>query len=183
MKILILNGNPDTQNSVFENYIVKLTRALEEIQHTVTVLTLRDMDIKHCTGCWSCWIATPGQCHLKDDSRHVARSYINSECVIFASPVIMGFTSALLKKSNDKLLPLLHPYIELVNGEQHHQRRYKNYPRTALLLEKTPETDEEDIQIITDIYARNALNLKTELLFVKLTSNPVNEIVDEINRI
>lgn len=120
---------------------------------------------------------------MKDDSRDVCRTYINSDLVLFASPVIMGFTSALLKRIHDKLIPLLHPYLEFVQNEVHHLSRYEKYPLIALLLEKRKDTDEEDIEIISDIYRRDAVNLKTSFSFTKLISDPVEEVANAIDNI
>ena len=119
----------------------------------------------------------------KDDSATIRHDYINSNFVLFASPVIMGFISAMLKKTQDKLIPLLLPYFEMVHGEVHHQGRYEKYPRIGLLLEKNDNTDEEDIEIISDIYGRTAINFKTSFCFSKLTSDPVEEAANEINSI
>ena len=44
-------------------------------------------------------------------------------------------------------------------------------------------TDEEDIQIISDIHKRTVLNFKSELAFTKLTHDPIEEVADAINRI
>jgi len=183
MKITILNGNPDATNNGFEGYLKKLSDALVSNNHVVNTLILREMDIRYCIGCWSCWVKTPGECIVPDDSRDVRRECINSDLLLFASPVIMGFTSALLKKVHDKLIPLIHPYVELVQGEVHHIARYDKYPLMALLLEKSKDTDEEDIEIISNIYRRDAINLKTSFSFASITSNPVEEVANEINRI
>jgi hypothetical protein len=95
----------------------------------------------------------------------------------------MGFTSALLKKAHDKLLPLLMPYLEESHGEAHHVGRYKKYPRMALLLEEEEGIDQEDIDIISQVYRRDAINFKTSFGFTKLTSEPVEEVADAIDRI
>jgi multimeric flavodoxin WrbA len=183
MKITILNGNPNTDNVKFDNYLKELSDLLKTSKHEVTILQLRDIDVRFCIGCWDCWLKTPGECFVADGSRDICREYINSDLVLFASPVIMGFTSALLKKAHEKLLPLLLPYFELVQNEIHHVARYDKYPLMALLLEKGKDTDEEDIEIISDIYRRDAINFKTSFSFTKLTSNPVEEVSNEINRI
>ena len=106
------------------------------------------MKINYCTGCWHCWVKTPGQCSSKDQSLDVCRTVINSDFTLWASPIIMGFPSALLKKVTDKLIPLVHPYIVLDQGEAHHLARYDHYPQFGLLLEKNGDTDDEDIEII-----------------------------------
>jgi hypothetical protein len=183
MKVIILNGNPDTSNHAFDDYLKNLSEALTATNHDVTILTLRDMDIRYCVGCWGCWVKTPGECVALDESADVRRAYINSDFVLFTSPVIMGFTSALLKKAQEKLLPILLPYFEHVNDELRHVGRYSRYPAIGLLLEKSRTCDDEDIKIISDIYGRFAINVKTDCRFTKLTSDPVKEVADEINHL
>ena len=183
MEITILNGNPNADNVKFDNYLKELSELLESSKHAVTILKLREMDIRYCIGCFGCWVKTPGECIVADGSHDICREYINSDFVLFASPVIMGFTSALLKKAHDKLLPLLLPYSELVQNEVHHVSRYEKYPVMGLLLGKSKDTDEEDIKIVSDIYRRDAINLKTSFCFTKLISNPVEEVANEINGI
>ena len=183
MKITILNGDPNADNVKFDNYLKELSDFLESAGHIVTVFQLREMDIRYCVGCFNCWVKTPGECIATDASRDICHEYINSDFVVFASPIIMGFTSALLKKAHDKLLPLLLPYFEMVQNEFHHSSRYEKYPLMGLLLEKGEDNDEEDIKIISDIYRRNAINLKTSFCFTKLTDDSIEEVANEINRI
>jgi hypothetical protein len=183
MKVTILNGNPHAENASFDRYLQALSEQLVSHGHKVTIFTLRELNVKHCIGCFGCWIKTPGECVVKDDSSNICREYINSDLVLFASPVIMGFTSAVLKKVHEKLLPLLHPYFELVDRETHHVRRYEKYPLMALLLEKGENIDQEDIDIICDIYKRDAINFKTTFSFTSLTSKPVEEVANEIDSI
>ena len=183
MKITILNGNPHPGSIGFDNYLDDLSGLLESSQHAVAILKLREMDIRYCVGCFDCWVKTPGECIAADDSRDICREYINSDFALFASPIIMGFTSALLKKAHDKLIPLILPYFEIVHNECHHAPRYEKYPPLGLLLEKSKGADEEDIKIISDIYRRDAINLKASFCFTRLTSDPVEEVAGEINRI
>jgi multimeric flavodoxin WrbA len=61
MHITILNGNPDAANTSFDDYVARLTDALTVSRHSVTLLTLRDMDIRYCIGCFGCWVKRPGQ--------------------------------------------------------------------------------------------------------------------------
>jgi multimeric flavodoxin WrbA len=183
MRIVILNGNPESSDSVFDSYIKKLAIELTTKGHRVAALNLKGMDIRCCTGCWGCWVKTPGECVNRDDSGTVLREIVGSDFLLMASPVIMGFPSALLKKTMDKMVPLVLPYSELVRGEMHHVARYDKYPVMGLLLGKRDDTDEEDIRIISDIFGRTALNMKTRLALTALTSSPVKEVVDEIDRI
>lgn len=183
MKITILNGNPNADDVTFDDYLKELSDLLESSNNTVIILKLREIDVRYCIGCFGCFVKTPGECVTRDGSRDICREYINSDLVLFASPVIMGFTSALLKKTQDRLLPLIHPYFELFQNQMHHIPRYDKYPLTGLLLEKGKDTDEEDVKIVSDIYRRDAINLNTSLCFTKLTTDSVEEIANEINRI
>ncbi len=169
----------------FDNYLSDLRIKLENDSHDVETLTLRDLDAGYCTGCWACWVKTPGQCIFEDDSHRVCHTVINSDLVLFASPIIMGYLSALLKKYMDKLIPLIHPYITADQGEAHHEHRYKpsDYPLGALLLEKTQSTDDEDIEIISAIHARTMLNMKSKNAFTMLTTQPIEEVANAINRL
>ncbi len=183
MNVTILNGNPDIGNTAFDDYLARLSYELTSNDHAVTSFDLREMDIKYCIGCFGCWVKSPGECRSGDESREVCRAYINSDFVLWASPVIMGFYSALLKKVTDKLICIVHPYGEFVAGEVHHLPRYDHYPTTGLLLEKGVDSDNEDIRIIADIHSRTALNFKSSSAFTKLTTAPIEEVVDAFNRI
>jgi len=185
MKITILNGNPDSDNQKFDDYLNNLIKLLKLSNNSVVHFKLREMEILHCRGCFGCWLKTPGQCIYKDDSYDICRESINSDFLLFAAPLVMGFPSAVLKNAMDKLIPNLLPYIELVdNKECHHMKRYdKKYPLIGLLIEKENDTDSEDIEIVSDIYARFAIDSKSSLRFVKQTDIPVQRVSDEINSI
>jgi multimeric flavodoxin WrbA len=107
---------------------------------------------------------------------------INSDFMLIASPVMMGYVSALTKKYMDKLIQLIHPYFTVVQGEAHHRARYDaaDYPVGGLLLEKTPDTDDEDIEIITAIQSRTMLNFKSHHAFTMLTEQSVEEVADAV---
>ena len=183
MKITILNGNPDANDNVFDGYLKELSDALVSDSHIVAILDLREMDIRYCVGCFGCWLKTPGECVVADGSSDVCREFINSDFVLFASPIIMGFTSALIKKAHDKLIALLLPYIGVYRHGCHHVPRYEKYPRLGLLLEKGKDTDEEDVEIIADIYRRDASNFHSALCLTRLTSDTIDKVANEINSI
>ena len=183
MKICIMNGNPRNDENGLDRYVDDLLAALESEGHEVRQLLLRDLKIHYCTGCFGCWVKTPGECVAKDDSGRVCRVLLRSDLVLYASPVIMGFPSALLKKVNDKLIPLIHPYFAIDQGEVHHRARYDHYPQWGLILQKQEDSDDEDLQIITRIYERTAFNMKSRLAFVRSTESSFKEVVHEVDSI
>lgn len=180
MRILILNGNPDKENKNFEAYLEKYAERLIRENNDVEIIYLRDKKVIHCTGCWHCWVKTPGECSHPDDTIEIRKSIIKSNLVIFASPLIMGFISSIMKTVMDKMIPLLHPYIDIVNDETHHFGRYEHYPAIGLILENS-NADYEEIEITRDIFKRFALNFKSELTFCETTESEIFETINEVN--
>lgn len=181
MKTLILDGNPYNDAQEYDKYIKHLQDHLTEQGHDTVLLRLQDMDITFCCGCWSCWWKTPGECALPDDGSILCREFLQAEFALFASPLIMGFHSALLKKAQDRLIPLLHPYFLFRNREHLHRKRYDRYPDTGLLLDISRENDVEAFDITTEIFQRFTRNFHSKFRFAKITAQPAEEICDAID--
>ena len=177
---MILNGNLPGKGKEIDGYIERLAGGIENAGHDVQIIALREMKINPCLGCFDCWVKTPGLCSIKDDAAGIARNFIAADHVIFCSPLIMGFVSAVLKNAMDRNLPLIHPHLEEIDGEVHHKKRYDTYPLLSFLLEKEEGADEEDLSIITDIFRREAINLRSTLGFVLITETPVREALDAL---
>ena len=178
MKVLILNGGAG--NPSLDSSIQDLKHKLSDKGVDTGELVLRDMKYSPCIGCFTCWVKTPGLCVFKDDGNVICREVIHSDFLLLASPVKTGYVSALIKNALDRIIPLIHPYLEDIDGEVHHMKRYEKYPVMGLLLEKGGDADDEDITIISDIFQRAALNLRSRLSFVNLTTKPAEETANEI---
>jgi len=178
MKITILNGNP--QKNHFDSYLRKVQEVLENKGHQVINLVIRDLPLKYCTGCWGCWVKTPGVCSSDEASQELDKAVINADFVLWAAPLKMGYLSEVFKKAMDKHLPLIHPYMEVDQQEAHHLRRYEHSPRLGLVMEKEPFTDEADLQLVTQLCQRTALNFKTRLFFSLTTDTDAAELAAKI---
>jgi multimeric flavodoxin WrbA len=179
MKITILNGEPNA-GSEFDLYLHRVAQDSRTAGHEVTLLELRDLDLKGCSGCWGCWVKTPGECAKRDDSATVCRAVLSSELMVLASPVVMGFTTSLLKRAADQMIPLLHPYFEIQGGEMHHRARYERYPSMALLLAPDADTDAEDLAITEKMWSRMARNMKSRLVFSAVTDRKPKEVARDL---
>ncbi len=168
MKITVLNGNPNPSN--FDRYLEDLGSSLEDKGHVVIQLDLRELGLKYCTGCFDCWTKTPGICDTDEASRLMGKVVINSDFTLWAAPLKMDFPAALMKMALDKHLPLIHPYMVVDQNEAHHLKRYEKYPRVGMLVEKETDTSKEDLEIITNFFARTTLNFKSKLEFMKTES-------------
>lgn len=182
MKITVLNGDPGDGQSALGEFLEELGLRLCASGHELKPVRLAGLNVKRCTGCWGCWVKTPGECVIRDDMAGVLRSVINAELLVFASPVVMGLTSATLKRATDRLLPLLHPYIELVNGACRHRRRYARSPLLGLVLERS-QADSEDLEIVREIYGEIAADFRSELRFTRFADENPQEVAGEIDRL
>lgn len=90
-------------------------------------LDLTKNQIKDCSGCWSCWLKTPGRCINKDLDEFYTK-YLEADKVIIYSKITKGFVSGNLKSLFDRMIPLFLPYVEVSTGEARHIPRYEKYP-------------------------------------------------------
>jgi len=179
MKTLVMNGNPDSQGQEFERHVDGFVRNLESFGHEVTRIDLRNLDIKFCTGCWSCWWATPGKCVFKDDMLQIYPAMVESDLVVWASPLVLGNVSALTKTAQDRFIPLVHPYIEIVDGECHHRKRYAHNAKVGLLVGPSPDDTVEDLALVRQLFERFAKNCRSEFTLFSATKTLTAEVLNE----
>lgn len=180
MNIIVLDGDNRDGCAEYRGSLGRLTRILETRGHTVSTYTLRDMKIHDCVGCYVCWTRTPGICVFKDDMPALLTEYVRSDLALFASPVVMGFVTALLKRVNERLLPLTHPYFQFLGDRFQHILRYDRLPANGLLLSVGKPSDLEFVPVIDDIF-RSAVNRRH--LFTRRMNDSMEATADEIDRI
>ena len=159
MKALILNGSrtaDDPTNGVYEIILDEL----KELGWNAQAFILREEKIAYCLGCFGCWERTPGVCQIDDAGRVLAKALVNSNLVVFVTPVTFGGYSSELKKAVDRLIPTISPFFMKIDGEVHHKPRYKRYPR-LMAVGVLPSRDEESERLFTTLVGRNAINLHT----------------------
>ena len=182
MNILLINGHITSDSGdEFNSWLEQILMSLETRGHHVGKYSLCAMDLKTCVGCWDCWVKTPGRCSVSDDTAELRRAVLESDMVLFASPLIMGFTSSLLKKLQDKMIPLLSPYFRNVDGEIHHRPRYSRMPGIGLLLSGEDDSTEEDISITVSLFKRFAVNFDSRLMIHAVNDKPADEVAHEID--
>ena len=180
--VVIVNGNSAGADNELNPYLLELKSNLFESGISCRYHSLKEKNISQCIGCWDCWWKTPGICRFIDDEAEILKDMIHSDLVVFASPLIMGMYSSLLKKFHDRAIPIVHPYIDIVQGECHHLKRYDEYPKIGVIYEKN-DASEEEIDNTKFIFDRIAINLHSEVkFFYSVNEKNPNEINDEINR-
>lgn len=83
-------------------------------------------DIRHCIGCFGCWVKTPGQCVIHDGCENTGIDMSKCTELILISRCCYGCTSPFVKTVQDRAISYIHPDFLLRKGEMHHKRRYQN---------------------------------------------------------
>jgi len=183
MRALILNGE-ELDGITLEHYSKTISKELQANDFEVEEVLLKEKEIADCLGCFDCWVKTPGICIIDDYGREVASQLINSELVVFLTPVVFGSYSYQLKKALDRMIPLISPYFKKVKGEIHHKKRYSKYPSILAvgLLEKVNETQTE---IFRELVERNSINFHSPYFQTEVfaeTDLDYQELKDTVNQ-
>lgn len=181
MKALILNGSLKEDESLEAvNKIIK--EILCEKNYEFESILLHEKKIGECIGCFGCWTKTPGICVIDDYGRILTEKIINSDIVVYLTPVIYGGYSSELKKALDRIIPLLLPFFKKVNGEIHHKERYEMYPN-IIVLGMMHDEDDEMKKIFNRLIKRNSLNWYNSFTGGTIQNNSEEEIRYELNNI
>ncbi len=157
MKAVVLKGS-ENGDIALDGVHQAIVDELTDTGWDVESLILHEMEIRHCVGCFGCWVRTPGVCVIDDAGRDVARAVIQSDMVVYLTPVTFGGYSSQLKKALDRSIGLIAPFFKKIDGEVHHQPRYEHYPR-LMGIGVLPQADEESERIFTTLVGRNAINM------------------------
>ena len=103
---------------------------------------IADTAIHKCTGCWSCWVITPGHCVFKDLDRYYHAYVTSDRLTLFLKPEC-GFVSVKFKMLMDRMCPLFMPYIQFSDGGSWHMKRYERYPDISVYYEDNFSSDDE----------------------------------------
>jgi len=177
MKITIINGAPSERYSpfsqAFQNFKHQYTDSNE-----VTIFNLKDLSINYCTGCFNCWLKTPGICTLKDDMEMLLKENAKTDLILFTSPICAGTMTALTKKVLDRMIPVVLPYIKNFDGECHHPRRYDNRPDLGIVVMDNGNTDIESTSLLFNMFDRLAKNFHSEkIIKLSATAETMTEVL------
>lgn len=155
MRVLILDGFKD--DTAYLDKIYKNIEATFHIDDKIERIKLSEKSINLCIGCFGCWLKKPGKCLIKDDSEEIVRKIINSDIIVYFTPVIFGGYSSDLKKVLDRSICLVSPFFMKIKGEMHHKKRYDRYP-SIIGIGIMDRHDREQEDNFKNLIYRNSLN-------------------------
>ena len=124
-QIVVFDGGPRNTKFSKTTFMVKhFCRDAESAGADIEYIKLKDMKINPCTGCFTCWTKTPGECIFKDDTADLRLKSRKADLVVFASPLYIFSVTGIMKNFLDRNLPNMKPYMLLENGETKHPHRY-----------------------------------------------------------
>jgi multimeric flavodoxin WrbA len=166
MKIAIFDGDPRGRGTPLDVELGALLEQAKARGDRCERLRLAELEIHPCVGCFQCWVKDPGRCRLRDDGGRLAAAVAGVDLLVFAAPMRMGFVTSLLKRAQDRVIPNVLPYVEVVEGECHHPVRYHGFD-VALLVERGDATAEE-IAATIQIYRRFAKNTRGQFAWSRV---------------
>ncbi len=187
LSVVILNGSLENQTK-----LAPIQAALEHEFDSLGLKTdsyvMNQIKIISCTGCFKCWDTTPGICSgVKGDiGEEIKKKVVNSDLLVFLTHITFGGYSSELKKIIERLLGILHPGVQIIDGESHHLKRYDNYP-SILAIGISENSDKEEEQIFQTLIHRHSLNFfppkyKTHILQKDetITNEGIKQLIEEM---
>jgi multimeric flavodoxin WrbA len=112
MKIVGILGSPRKEG----NTEILLDVALREAKKNgvlISKILLREKEISPCNGCMKC--EKTGKCVIQDDMQEVYKEMLESEGIIWATPVYFWSMSSQTKAAMDRTIALTFPKLQLAN--------------------------------------------------------------------
>lgn len=125
MKVLALNGSPRGYNGNTEVILKQFLKGCENTGAEVETIYLKDKNIKHCCGCFTCWQKTPGKCIHKDDMEDLLVKVSEADIIVYATPLYYYTVTGIMKDFMDRMLPLNSGEIINKKGSYSHPSRNK----------------------------------------------------------
>lgn len=134
MKVLALNSSPRSDDQSKTALMLKpLLEGMREAGAQVEMVELRKKTIRNCSGCFTCWTKSPGVCIHKDDmTNELFPKWLESDLVIYASPLYHFTLNAELKTFIERTLPVLEPFFLHGEGTTRHPLRHE-HPKVCFL--------------------------------------------------
>jgi multimeric flavodoxin WrbA len=116
MKTVILFGSPRKEGNTIQ-LVSTLTESLKSKGSSVRMLYLNDMNVRPCQGCEAC--LAKGVCKINDDMKDIRKYVLESDLVVFASPVYWFNMSGQLKLAIDRFLAFMdEKYDSRIKGKK-----------------------------------------------------------------
>jgi multimeric flavodoxin WrbA len=116
MKTVILFGSPRKNGNTIQ-LARTMTDVLKKKGHSVRMLYLNDLNIRPCQGCYTC--LKNGSCEINDDMKDIRKYILESDTIVYATPIYWFGPSAQLKLVMDRSMAFMdNDYNSRVAGKK-----------------------------------------------------------------
>jgi len=165
MKIAAINGSPRGKSSNTNIMVSAFLKGAQEAGAETINIFLTEKEIKHCKGCFSCWVKTPGKCVIKDDMAEVISLLKGTDVLVLATPLYFDNISGMLKTFMDRSIVVGNPHFQKdANGECRHLKNEEQPSPKLVLISNSGFPERSHFQVISHWIKRAALNMNTEVL-------------------
>jgi len=149
--VLALNASPRKQHGTTDIIIDYFLEGARQAGATTKKHYVTDLDIKGCTGCFTCWTKTPGRCIHRDDMDWLIPETKEAEIIIFGTPIYNGNITHYMQRMTERFLPTLLPWMEESGDTTHHPLRYEKKPQKRVLVAVAGFPDHQAFNIVKAI--------------------------------
>jgi multimeric flavodoxin WrbA len=164
VKITVFNGSPRAEKGNTHVIVEAFANGAKEAGAEVENIFLATKEIKHCLGCFSCWIKTPGKCIIRDDMEPLLSKFSSSDIVVIATPLYVDNVTGIMKNFMDRLIPLGDPHFEKdESGECRHVEKSEKVPR-LVVISNCGFPEQSHFQVLRLLFKRIARNMHSEVI-------------------
>lgn len=163
MKITVFNGSPRAEQGNTQVMVDSFLKGAQSAGAETENIFLAHKKILPCSGCFVCWIKTPGICVIKDDMAELLSKFKTSDLVVFATPLYVDNVTGIMKNFMDRLLPLADPYFEKDAGGECRHRLSEKGPKIAV-ISNSGFPEQSHFQVLKLLFKRIARNMGSELI-------------------
>lgn len=120
-------------------------------------IDLSTRKIAPCTGCFRCWVKTPGKCVIRDDAIQIYPLIAQSDTLLYISKIEYGSYDVPMKTMLERAIPIQQAFIRMYHGETHHLQR-DVIPKHAVILAYGDDTPDGQ-SLFKKLVVRNAYNM------------------------
>ena len=125
MNILLINGSPKgEQSNTYKLSKAFISGVTESVPSVCEEISVKDLDIRPCLGCFACWNKTDGKCVIKDEMKTIIDKMLLADMVIWSFGLYYFNVPSKLKSLIDRQLPMALPFMDSDSETGSHPMRY-----------------------------------------------------------
>jgi len=134
MNVVAFNSSPRMHKGNTAMILNPFLDGMKEAGAEVELFYTKKLEIKPCQGELHCWLKDPGNCFQKDDMKTIMPLLREADVLVLASPLYVDGVNGPMKMLMDRMIPLVHPFIELREDHCRHPLRDADKKRKLVLV-------------------------------------------------